>query len=123
MEQRIFDLIFWGVFVGGGSVFVIFTVIMAIRQYNQQKGNDCTAVHSYKETRIEIKATVKAKNCCVETAGTRLPKTVRSFYVFFETEERKQLKVDVPEEMYGGFENGQTGILTLVNGSVYSFEI
>ena len=123
MEQKIFDLIFWGVFVGGGSAFVIFTVIMAIRQYNQQKGSGSTPVACHEETRLEIKATVKAKNCCVETVGTRIPRTVRSFFVFFETEKGEQLKVNVPEEMYDGFENGQTGILTLVNGSVYSFVI
>ena len=96
---------------------------MAIRQYNQQKGSGSTPVAYHEETRLEIKATVKAKNCYVEMAGTKQPKTVTVFFVFFETEKGEQLMVNVPEEMYEGFENGQTGILTLVNGSVYSFII
>ena len=31
--------------------------------------------------------------------------------------------VDVPEEMYDGFDKNQTGILTVVDGQLYGFEL
>jgi hypothetical protein len=41
----------------------------------------------------------------------------------FRTEDDKVLSFNVPEEMYDGFEEGQEGILTLVDGQLYGFAI
>jgi len=41
----------------------------------------------------------------------------------FLTEDGQELKLNIPEEMYHGLEKGQTGIVTLRNGKLYSFEL
>ena len=38
------------------------------------------------------------------------------------TEDGQRLSFPVPEEMYDGFEKGQTGTLTLIDGQLYGFE-
>lgn len=70
-----------------------------------------------------VKATVIDMSCCAEMVGTKMPKAVREFTVVFETPDGEILKINVPEEMYDGFDKGQTGILTLADGDLYSFEI
>ena len=70
-----------------------------------------------------VKATVIDMACSAEMVGTKMPKAVRNFVVIFQTENGEILKINVPEEMYDGFDKGQTGILTLADGDLYSFEI
>ena len=70
-----------------------------------------------------VRATVIDMACSAEMVGTKMPKAVRNFVVIFQTENGEILKINVPEEMYDGFDKGQTGILTLADGDLYSFEI
>ena len=70
---------------------------------------------------VEIRATVVEQECCVKTVGIKTPKTVKEFAVVFETGDGEILKLNVPEEMYDGFEKGQTGFLTIVDGDLYGF--
>ncbi|MBR5473297.1 MAG: hypothetical protein IKU82_04850 [Clostridia bacterium] len=127
MEQLLFDIIFWGAFVGGGSAFVIFAFIMAIKQgitiqKNPKKSEDYTPVEqSYSP--LTIKATVIDQYCDVETIGIKIPKTVKVFFIVFQTEYDEILKLNVSEEMYGGFQQGQTGILSIIDGKLYGFEL
>lgn len=130
MDQLLFDIFFWGVFVGGGTIFIIFACVMAVKQYkrNMAKQKD---VHRGKEgisiepefTTASIRATVVDQTCCVNTIGIKTPKTVKEFVVVFQTEDGGFLKLNVPEEMYDGFEQGQTGILSVVDGELYGFEL
>lgn len=130
MDQLLFDIFFWGVFVGGGTMFIIFACVMAVKQYkrNMAKQKD---VHRGKEgisiepefTTASIRATVVDQTCCVNTIGIKTPKTVKEFVVVFQTEDGGFLKLNVPEEMYDGFEQGQTGILSVVDGELYGFEL
>ena len=69
-----------------------------------------------------VRATVVDMACRAEMVGTKMPKAVRNFVVIFQTEDGEILKINVPEEMYDGFDKGQTGILTLADGDLYSFE-
>lgn len=55
--------------------------------------------------------------------GIKTPKAVREFTVTFRTEDGGILKFNVPEEMYDGFEEGQRGLITLVDGILYGFEL
>ena len=130
MDQLLFDIFFWGVFVGGGTIFILFACVMAVKQYkrNMAKQKD---VHRSKEgipiepefTTASIRATVVDQTCCVNTIGIKTPKTVKEFVVVFQTEDGGILKLNVPEEMYDGFEQGQTGILSVVDGELYGFEL
>ena len=70
-----------------------------------------------------VKATVIDMVCCAKMIGTKTPKAVREFTVIFEAQNKEILKINVPEEMYDGFDKGQTGILTLVDGNIYGFEL
>ena len=73
-------------------------------------------------TTVTLKATVADIACAVKTEGWKVPKTVREFMVVFQTEDGKRLEFSVPEEMYDGFEKGQTGVLTLIDGQLYGFQ-
>ena len=103
---------------------------MGIRQYkrdkNKQKNNHTIDIENesneQKYTINKTRATVIEQICCVKMVGTKMPKTVREFSIVFEMKDGNILKINVPEEMYDGFEEGQTGILTTVDGELYSFE-
>ncbi len=130
MEQLVFDIVFWGVFVGGGSIFVIICFIMGIRQYKREKtkqknnhtnkNNNETIEPKY--TINKTRATVIEQICCVKMVGTKTPKTIREFSIAFEVKDGDIVKINVPKEMYDGFEEGQIGILTTLDGELYSFE-
>ena len=70
-----------------------------------------------------VRATVIDMACSAEMVGTKMPKAVRNFVIIFQAENGEILKINVPEEMYDGFDKGQTGILTLADGDLYSFEV
>jgi hypothetical protein len=74
-------------------------------------------------TTEEIQATVMDHTCAVKLVGTKTPKATKIFTVVFRTEDDKVLTFNVPEEMYDGFEKGQEGILTVVDGELYGFAI
>ena len=71
----------------------------------------------------ELRATVLDQTCEVRLVGTKTPKATKVFTVVFRTEDDKVLSFNVPEEMYDGFEKGQVGILTVVDGELYGFTI
>jgi hypothetical protein len=63
--------------------------------------------------------------CFVKSVGYqnhKQPKAVRFFILTFKKEDGTLLEVPVNEEMYGGFDVGLSGILTLVDGQLLSFE-
>ncbi len=67
-----------------------------------------------------IKVTVVDQYCGVESIGKR---TQNHFTVVFETDTHETLEYNVPEEMYDGFEKGQTGTLTVVDDYIYGFTL
>ena len=69
----------------------------------------------------ELRATVIDHTCQVQLIGIKTPKATKIFTVVFRTEDDEVLSFNVPEEMYDGFEIGQTGLLTLVDGELYGF--
>lgn len=72
---------------------------------------------------LVVRAKVVDQQCCVRMVGIKTPKTIREFTVIFETVEGEMLKLAVPEEMYEGFEIGQSGTLSLVEGKLYGFSL
>jgi len=130
VDQLLFEILFWGVFVGGGTIFAVFCFVMAIKQHKRdmEKKKETNiskdaAVVETEFTTVTKKATVVDQTCCVKTIGIKTPKTIKEFSVVFQTENGEIIKLNIPEEMYDGFEIGQSGILSVVGGELYSFEL
>ncbi len=133
MDELIFNILFWGVFVGGGSIFIIFCAVKAIRQHKEYKEMRLSQKENqadYDDENFEpvctinkFKATVIEQFCSAKMIGIKYPKAIREFTVVFKVDNGEIIKINVPEETYEGFDEGQTGILTLVDGELYSFEL
>ena len=129
MEELLFNIFFWGVFVGGGTIFVIFCTIMGVKQYKRDiakqkelKSEDIKQDEP-EYTTVTARATVVDQTCCVKTIGIKTPKTIKEFTITFRAENGEIIRLNVPEEMYDGFDKNQTGILTVVDGQLYGFEL
>ena len=116
------------------SVFAVFVIVLVVfdkmknkRKKVEQPQNE---VDPYSEeifeqeiVKSEMRVSVVDQFCRVEMVGIRSPKSVEIFTVVFETDEGKSLKFDVLKEIYDGIDVGKRGILTVVNGELYSFEL
>lgn len=98
----------------------VFIAHLHLSQRKQQKQALATPPVPVKQ---EMQATVVDLCCAVRTVGYQTPKTVTLFAVTFESADGQHLQLQVPEEMYEGFEKEQRGLLTLVDGELYSFEL
>lgn len=108
--------------------FLTFSVIMYIRQCKRNKLKKETPVTEAPKIKdefdtVKFYATVVDLFCRTEMIGTKAPRSVKVFTVVFETDKKKRIKLDVPEEMYDGIETGQSGEVTVVEGELYSFVI
>lgn len=70
---------------------------------------------------IEINVKVVDQFCTTRMVGVKYPKSIEEYFVCFQKDNDEVLKLLVPKEFYDGFEIGQIGALTLVDGEVYSF--
>ena len=116
------------------SVFAVFVIALVVfdkmknkRKKVEQPQNE---VDPYSEeifeqeiVKSEMRVSVVDQFCRVEMVGIRSPKSVEIFTVVFETDEGKSLKFDVLKEIYDGIDVGKRGILTVVNGELYSFKL
>ena len=88
----------------------------------QEKNN-----FSYNEDRefetIELKVKVVDQFCTTRMVGVKYPKSIEEYFISFEKDNGEVLKLLVPRECYDGFEIGQKGLLTLVDGELYSFKL
>ena len=129
MEELLLDIFFWGVFVGGGTIFVIFCIVMYIKQLKRdivkqkELKNESHKPEEPEYTTVTTKATVVDQTCCVKTIGIKTPKTIQEFSITFQTENGEIISLNVPKEMYDGFDKNQTGILTVVDGQLCGFEL
>lgn len=108
------------------SISAFFKALKQKRQHAETQKEPQTnhdEVPTFDTALREIKATVVEQACGVKMVGIKTPKTVKEFLVVFRTETGELLKFDVPEEMYDGFEKGQTGTLTVSAGQVYGFSL
>ncbi len=67
--------------------------------------------------------TVVGQTCSAKVTGIKKPKAVNEFLIYFKNDNEETFSVSVPQELYDGFEEGQTGTLSLVNGELYGFEL
>lgn len=117
------------IILGSGLIaifaFLIFYGIMMHKEEKRQKAENATRDQS-EETSSEVQTVdlnVKVIDLKFEThyEGTKIPKLVKTFLVFFEDKNGNVIKIDVSEENFDAFEKGQKGLLTLQDGQLYSF--
>jgi hypothetical protein len=98
---------------------IVLTCISAKKSKTQsdtEVPDDCTEFEY-----IDVHAKVIDQICSTEMVGFKQPKSVKYFCICFEDDNKKTYKLSVPEEEYLGYEIGMTGILTMVDGTLYSF--
>ena len=110
--------IFIGVLVGLVIFMLIYSLVWGIRQQKKVDNYPSEPTHKTRKTT----ATVIDQYCAVHTIGHKTPKTVTVFTVVFQSGD-EIIKLNIPEEMYDGFEKGQTGLLTIVDDDLYSFAL
>lgn len=107
---------------------IIFIILSIVRTYKEDKlkkeaSGAKNGKHKVEFTTVKVQAEVIDLNCYAEVLGYKTPKLVKKFTAVFETDEKKIIKINVPQEMYDGLEVGQNGEATFVNGELYSFII
>ena len=121
-KLQFFKLVALLLFLVGGTVYAAITTFRQVKQLKAAEPDPEETPSEPKYAPVTVKATVTDMGCAVKTEGWKTPKTVREFMVVFQTEDGQQLSFPVPEEMYDGFEKGQTGTLTVVDGQLYGFQ-
>lgn len=71
---------------------------------------------------VKMKAKVIDLYCLTKVVGIKNPKSVKEFFVCFENDNGEVFNLAVSEEIYDGFEQGQTGLLSMVENELYGFE-
>ncbi len=69
------------------------------------------------------KVTVINQFCDTKVVGIKQPKAIEEFIITFQETDGNIFKLAVPKECYDGFEIGQEGKLSVVNGELYGFEL
>jgi hypothetical protein len=72
-------------------------------------------------TIVTLHVKVVDQRCFVTWIGTKTPKVVKHFVVIFQDDSKQVYEIEVEEDMYDGFEVGQIGELTLIEGKVSSY--
>lgn len=99
-------------------------IVHTFKEEKQRQENFPEDVSDIEQPPVEltqyIRVTVVDYHCGVESVGKF---TKNYFTVIFETDTHETLEYNVPEEMYDGFEKGQTGTLTVVDDYIYGFTL
>ena len=56
-----------------------------------------------------------------EMIGHMTPKLVKTYTVVFRTNDKRTVRIEIPQDMYDGLEVGQCGEVTIAEGDLYSF--
>ena len=110
------------------SFFVVmFTLLIKSEKYEkakreQEKNNPANNEEREFET-IELNVKVVDQCCTTRMVGVKYPKSIEEYFISFQKDNDEVLKLSVPKEYYDGFVIGQVGVLTLVDGEIYSFKL
>ena len=69
----------------------------------------------------EVDAVVAKKECFVKSYGTKMPESVREFYLTFSTFSGEHKRYSVSEELYLSVEEGVSGTIALVDNQFFDF--
>ena len=110
------------------SFFVVmFTLLIKSEKYEKAKREQEKINLANNEDRefetVDIKVKVVDQYCTTRMIGVKYPKSIEEYFIVFQIDNDETLKLSVPKECYDGFEIGQVGVLTLVDGELYSFKL
>ncbi len=118
--------------LGGFSLSIIFAVSIGIwiakitKKQRKELKNEIPKEINLDEPPTEpLVRAVKVidQSCCAKVVGTKRPKAVEQFIITLEEPDGNIFDLAVPHECYDGFEIGQVGKLSTVNGELYGFEL
>lgn len=110
-------------------LIIFFAFIIGIVAYLEQKAkikqekNDSLNNEEREFETVDINVKVIDQFCTTRMIGMKRPKSIEEYFISFEKDNGEVLKLLVPKECYDGFEIGQVGVLTLVDGELYSFKL
>ncbi len=85
----------------------------------KRMGEDAEWSEESEKTFIHLK--VKDMKCAVKSIGMQTPKAIKGFVITFEKDDGEEFDFYVSEEMYEGFEVGQTGVAEFNGEQLYGF--
>ena len=109
-------------------VFIVFITIYDLRKnkskYDKEKEKYIESKFSEEAEVISTHAEIVDMVCGTGMVGSyRLPKSEKTFLIVFKKDDGEILEISVSEEYYLELSVGQTGMLTLVEGTLDSFEL
>ena len=123
------QLIFLGVAVFVAMIAVIVICVVWDLRKNKDKYKQETEDHIENKFSEEAEVMVFHAEIADMVCGSgmvgsyRLPKSVKTFLVIFKNDEGDMLDISVSEEVYLSLEKGMSGMLTIVEGNLDSFEL
>ncbi len=118
--------------LGGFLLSIIFVIAIGVwiakntkKQRNELKNEPPKEINLDDPPTEPMVRTVKVidQSCCAKVVGSKRPKAVEEFIITFEEPDGNTFELAVPHECYDGFEIGQVGKLSTVNGELYGFEL
>ena len=100
---------------------IVFFIIMMICGKREKEKLEVTTDNTQDFETIEINAEVIDLACTNKMVGMKHPKSIEEYCVSFKKDDGEKMSFSVSKDFYDGFEIGQSGVLTLVGGEVYSF--
>ena len=107
----------------------LFSPLFILAIIDSRKGKKLKAENAAKgkDESMELPETIHVKVIekvvDVGMVGIKTPKNVVTHYVIFEDDYGDTNRINVREDMFDCFEEGQKGILTLKAGYVYGFDL
>ena len=108
---------------------VLFSPLFILAIIDERKGKKLKAENAAKgkDESMELPKTIHVKVIekvvDVGMVGIKTPKNVVTHYVIFEDDYGDTHRINVREDMFDCFEEGQKGILTLKAGYIYGFDL
>ena len=121
MDDLILAIIAGIISVGIITAFIVLG-IMEIRKIKKTAKNGILQKSDEHKTE-KMHVTVIDKLCSEAHIGRKAQKSVKSFSILFVDGEGKILSLPISEEYYEAFEKEQSGVLTLIDGDFFTFEI
>ena len=122
--------------VGGAilAALIVWIIILIVKDYKKGKAeNRREKIREAEEEMLNDMGTVTSLHaevvdmaCGVTSIGYqnfKQPRAEKYFIITFKDDNGESLQISVDEELYGGFEIGMKGNLTLIDGQLSSFEL
>lgn len=126
--EDLFFCIFYGAVIIGVLALVVYLGIVIDKQQKEEKKAKINAINlAYSNNElpeletVEVHTVVINQYCSSRVVGIKNLKAIKEFFVCFKNDNGKEFNLTVPEDAYDGFEIGMSGILTMVDGQLYSF--